>query len=444
MGKTGRALLRLPARYKRLDRAIDLFSNGAHKLLGKRYIPRLTRDMFNLHQTLQARGIQPGTEITIAPDGFFVGEERLGSNPIGDCFKLRNKEEARPITVKLDSHIPETLIDYARLINRTNRNGLGVGIGLIGLDSIFPGILEKARSIDDINAWVSGIEALHHDYTRVQELSEPAAYMVGALPWIIRRSDSIENLRKLDPRVRAMLAEGKRATPLGNNDYHNYIFPAILGRAQTIQEAEALHILSIHHLKKFYSSFANGLESDFARMGLAPLIRSGKSPLEIYEYCMVIFDVVTAFVNKFGYDNLERIIMNISLPRLLEKAPFASEFSLWGAAAFNLTREFQEDFDNEQIYARRLLPLYLCRAESANELFEWDAQARILIENYKWLTGGLNSNLPPYLVAILPNIVALAESIADFRSMVPGIVRIQGQGVEILAGDRPVDDSKLH
>ena len=104
LGKFGRKILNFTVTHPRVDRFVDHLSNAAHRILGDRFTPRLTRDMFLLYQNISK--MEEAGSIEIRKDGFYVGDEKLAPNSICDILFRA--------TIQLDSYTPESLVKYIR------------------------------------------------------------------------------------------------------------------------------------------------------------------------------------------------------------------------------------------------------------------------------------------------------------------------------------------
>lgn len=95
LGKLGRDIVRYTVNHPRLDRAVDRFSNVAHKLLGDRYAPDLTRGV--------THGYYKALEVIKMDPSF----QWLIPNPIGETV-------SKPVYISFDSVTPERLVKLYR------------------------------------------------------------------------------------------------------------------------------------------------------------------------------------------------------------------------------------------------------------------------------------------------------------------------------------------
>ena len=75
LGKIGRRILNYTVTHPRLNRAVDVFGNAAHKVTFGRYTPGLSRESFLLYQRTSS-----GDKIKVKEDGFYRDEEKIAGN----------------------------------------------------------------------------------------------------------------------------------------------------------------------------------------------------------------------------------------------------------------------------------------------------------------------------------------------------------------------------
>ena len=215
LGPVGRKILKYTVSHPRLNGVVDHLSNTAHKVLGNRFIPGLSRALFLLSQK-----IKPGEQLTIRKDGIYREQEKLSPNPLGRYFQTS-------LNIVFDSRKPERIIKYFRclktlILDYSQRIGDPWSYILYAL----PKLLEKCKSIEELRE----AKALILDYS--QRFGEdPRGYVRDALPKLLERCKSIEELRE----AKTLILDYSQR--IGDPwSYVLYALPKLLERCKSIEE----------------------------------------------------------------------------------------------------------------------------------------------------------------------------------------------------------------
>lgn len=374
LGKVGRFALRQVVRRPWLDRTVDRFSNAAHRALGDRYTPRLTRDMFLLSEQLSST-----QEIEIREDGFYRAKERLAPNPLGKYFE-------RPVTFMIMPSTPEALVTFARSVRKIMRcwdksnDFMPSNYGGHLLDPL----LKSAQSVEALRLageiaveysyrhrlnWATshhppsslwnilfyGLPGLLQQVTPLERLEragemitrhmrrigDPIGYMRTFLPAVLNKTMDLEAADRWDKQLITLQLALIRRYGATGQVFCSDVLPILVERAESDEELAAWILAACTHLNYYAADVDTDTEiilSPWSTIleNLATTLRNSRSLEEFNEKSRIL----QAFAQRMEIDQVGfRVFV---LPRLFSKPLSPREVERWEAPLGTLIRTYDQ------------------------------------------------------------------------------------------------------
>ena len=294
LGPVGRKILKYTVSHPRLNGVVDHLSNTAHKVLGNRFIPGLSRALFLLSQK-----IKPGEQLTIRKDGIYREQEKLSPNPLGRYFQTS-------LNIVFDSRKPERIIKYFRCL-----------------------------------------KTLILDYS--QRIGDPWSYILYALPKLLEKCKSIEELRE----AKALILDYSQRFGEDPRGYVRDALPKLLERCKSIEELREAKALILDYSQRFGED-----PRGYIRDALPKLLERCKSIEELREAKTLILDYSQRIGDPWSY-------VLYALPKLLERCKSIEELRDWNREAKALILDYSQRIGDPKGYIRDALPKLFeqCKSE---------------------------------------------------------------------------------
>ncbi|MFC1496691.1 hypothetical protein ACFL52_04675 [Candidatus Margulisiibacteriota bacterium] len=382
MGKVGRRILKYTLASPRINRAVDLFSNTVHKIIGDRYVPGLTRDMYELYQKTE-----DGQELLYKRDGIYDAKNsKITTNPIGKCSFFPTYYS---ISINRSTD-PEEMIQQLRIIREIMSNYNKEYGNPSDYAYIVQVLLEQCVDLKALKLWDKEAKELISIYFKQKGYG---GHIDSGLSTLLKSCNNLQKLRE----VKNLLSD--YSEKIGDHSkYAKYVLPELLMRSR-----------DLHNLREWNEAVKNivsdcsgeiGDPSRYIEHVLPVLIKNSLDLKNLQEWDKEVKLFIIDVKNKFKQ-------VYSCLPELLKSCKTLQEFGV----AKKLISDYSEKIGDPFYYADKVFPVLMKKFHKLDDLYKWDKKVKNLISEHMESYG----NLSKYVKKSMPLLLKKCSSIQELN-----------------------------